>query len=674
MTAAEPPIGRAQLVEVLSVLAEAIPVSGRAPDVPTIAGQLYRTAYRSGGHRAAGALAGDPRAEEWLLRRFRTPPGLCGWHQHGSFLVSNRRPLGTRVVRFYWNLAGQSPLGFLPRAAAAARALGVPFTLKCVPRPSWRADRVVLYVPCAAYEDVRDALWPLTATAVRALRWPVPLCTHRLAPGWATAEDPIGDLSFGEDRCLLIAEVLWRAAQRGARAPEALDAVASEVFSARGVSLEAPHLARFATSDYTLTGRGARLRAPPSERDGVHAPGCSSVDPQRDGADLLRTAVTLAQTLAARGLWSGDRCTWLVSVDSGEHCTAASVTRTVGPELYGGLSGIALALARVAAATGEQKLARAARGAARQALARAGDVSPSHRLGFFAGWSGIAAAVGEVGRILADDELLDSGPRLLRRLHTAAPPRTGGRDLVGGSAGAVLAIAGLPELRSQAWALGWATDLVDMLDRPPPSGRDGGGPAGMAHGLAGEALAVLELGAALRDESVLRRGAELVRLASAKAPAEASWCRGATGRALLHLRLFRHAGGDEGRTRAAASLETALRLARARLLRPPASDGFSLCHGVGGIADILLQAEQVFGELSLRSAACTLVEQIRAQPNASVGEGPGLFTGLAGAVLLYLRLHDPSLATTPFLGPAPDPQQPWWGKQCRLANSQDNSP
>jgi hypothetical protein len=443
-TAAVQRPGQVRLVEVLHTLADAAGETGPDRSVRQLAAWLYRRVYRSGGAWVAADGPEDPSRREWMLGRFTAAPGLFAWRDRGSFLVSNRLVPPPALVRFYWNSAGPSPLELVPRVAAEVDALGIPFTVKCVPEPSWRADRVVLYVPRAAYHDVRVALVSVTADA--ALRPAVPLCSHELVPGWATAEDPAGELSFGEDRCLLMAETLWTAARRGARTRDAVGAVAEEVFGARGVSVDAPHLARFATSDYTLaprrSGRGAETDPHPK---------AVRVRPVQgnDRPDPLGTAFTLAHALADQALWSGDRCTWLTSTATGERPTAASVTRSVGPELYGGVSGIALALARVAAVTGDSELARVALGAGRQALSRADDVPPRHRPGFFAGWSGIASTVAEVGRVLADDCLLDAGTRLFGRLASVVPPDAPGRDLVSGAAGAVLGAAVLPELRSE---------------------------------------------------------------------------------------------------------------------------------------------------------------------------------------------------------------------------------
>jgi hypothetical protein len=186
-----------------------------------------------------------------LIARLREVLGPRARVTPWCLAVTGRRAPGTGTVRFYWNLGRSSPVGFVPRAVAVLDELGTPFLLKCVPVPSWRTDRVVLYAPRGAYHDVRAALATPTATLQDGLRPAVPLCTRQLAPGWGTAEDPGDGRSFGEDRCLLLAESLCTAARRRAYTADAFLRVTDEVFTAHGVALARPYLARFSVSDYT---------------------------------------------------------------------------------------------------------------------------------------------------------------------------------------------------------------------------------------------------------------------------------------------------------------------------------------------------------------------------------------------------------------------------------------
>jgi lantibiotic biosynthesis protein len=83
--------------------------------------------------------------------------------------------------------------------------------------------------------------------------------------------------------------------------------------------------------------------------------------------------------------------------------------------------------------------------------------------------------------------------------------------------------------------------------------------------------------------------------------------------------------------------------------RAPDTSGpnLSLCHGLGGIAELLLVSAATIGEPSHRGAAVAMLEQaaeVHGRPGATWpcgvvggGESPGLMLGLAGigSVLLH---------------------------------------
>ena len=66
--------------------------------------------------------------------------------------------------------------------------------------------------------------------------------TLPLAPGVAFAEDPGGGESFGEHRCLLLAEAVVTAAERGLGGAEDRLEVVRERFAEAGTTLDAPYL------------------------------------------------------------------------------------------------------------------------------------------------------------------------------------------------------------------------------------------------------------------------------------------------------------------------------------------------------------------------------------------------------------------------------------------------
>jgi lantibiotic modifying enzyme len=126
----------------------------------------------------------------------------------------------------------------------------------------------------------------------------------------------------------------------------------------------------------------------------------------------------------------------------------------------------------------------------------------------------------------------------------------------------------------------------------------------------------------------------------------AFWCHGAPGIALSRLRAFEVTGEERHADEARVALRTA-REALERETRLPSRD-YSLCHGLGGIADVLLLGSQALGAddgagRAVAAAAGAGLERFasgRAPWPCGIpaGEPPGLFLGLAGIGLFYLRV------------------------------------
>ena len=125
--------------------------------------------------------------------------------------------------RYYWHLSLAAAVPFLAAATSRLNAARIPFRLKVVNEPQAyrRADSGVLYVHRRDRRQVGAVVADLHRSIARSLGEEVPLFTRRLAPGLGFAEDPGGELSFGQHRCLLIARALWRSFLRGDRDREA---------------------------------------------------------------------------------------------------------------------------------------------------------------------------------------------------------------------------------------------------------------------------------------------------------------------------------------------------------------------------------------------------------------------------------------------------------------------
>jgi lantibiotic modifying enzyme len=203
---------------------------------------------------------------------------------------------------------------------------------------------------------------------------------------------------------------------------------------------------------------------------------------------------------------------------------------------------------------------------------------------------------------------------------------------------------------------------------PDPRRASMHGLCGFAHGAAGIGHALLELWKAsgqtrFRDAGTGafdyerswfdRRGTwpdlrEIERRAGRDVPAPPAptWCNGVPGIALSRLRATRLLESEAVRQDAHAAL--ALTREHVAELSSRAPDDFSLCHGAAGAADVLLYAADASG---LAERIGVIGIECHHRPASSFpcgipyGETPGLFIGLAGIGLFYLRLFDPRIPT-----------------------------
>jgi hypothetical protein len=396
--------------------------------------------------------------------------------------------------------------------------------------------------------------------------------------------------------------------------------------------------------------------------------------PAGEDIETLQRAVQLcADTLAGTAFVDHDHAGWLSweLTEDGRPTTM----RGGNPALYDGDSGNAYACAVLGVALDRSDLVDLAVRAARHALNR------STRFGsaLLSGRPGVELAVRRIevltGAQVADVDVSgwEQGGR-------------GGVDLTDGLAGTLYAgsVGGapLPAQRELVEALG-ATAVPAPVGScwPDPSAADQRPLCGLAHGASGVALALAEaaaqqtaltadarslVGAALSWERAwfdpIRGGWPDLRGESISYPAW--WCHGAAGIGLVRLRLLalQRAGLDLGLSEPSLLAEAgaAIRAGSAELARAVAGGGhpagLTLCHGAGGVLELLTLAAEVLGvEEHLR-----LGQQFAAQLLASLDRDPlrwttglpvlgggGLFLGLGGAAVVLARLAFPKRRIPP---------------------------
>src|SRR5204863_3737364 len=131
---------------------------------------------------------------------------------------------------------------------------------------------------------------------------------------------------------------------------------------------------------------------------------------------------------------------------------------------------------------------------------------------------------------------------------------------------------------------------------------------------------------------------------SFEAPTVGTWCHGETGIALARLRAAQLAGPGGDIPDPGEALEIAWRHLEAASRHD--YDDLSLCHGLGGPADVLLSAARsVDGRFASAAQAARDLGASAIERHASAhdwpggvpgGRSPGLLVGLSGVALLML--------------------------------------
>ena len=398
----------------------------------------------------------------------------------------------------------------------------------------------------------------------------------------------------------------------------------------------------------------------------------------------VEAAAHVGRRICEQAVWHDGRCNWVGALpDEDAYGRTIINYAALGPDLYGGTSGVALFLAQLHAVTGDPGARRTALGALRHAYAHAGDSDQPAGPGLYAGRVGIALASVRAGLLLDEDEAVARGAELLHDLEPAAE-----FDLMTGNAGTILGLLALGRLLARDDLAARAHDFGRRLLADARAGDDGASwqspvqrhrrnLTGLSHGTAGVAVALLELWRA-SGERAYRDGAEAA-LAYERAlydPAAGNWpdlrtrddatafatfwCHGAPGIALARLRSHELLGDESTLAEAHAALATTRRAVTAELAS--GAGNFSLCHGLAGNAEILLEAalrgcdeDGRNAELAHTVADAGVERHVRRDTpwpcGTFEGETACLFLGLAGIGLFYLRLDDPTRASVLLVEP-----------------------
>jgi lantibiotic modifying enzyme len=408
-----------------------------------------------------------------------------------------------------------------------------------------------------------------------------------------------------------------------------------------------------------------------------------------DEPAFLELAGRLGHEIARSAIWFEGRCNWVGALPRDEYrMNGKAEVAALGPDLYGGTSGVALFLAEAGARLDDDSLRATALGAIRLALDQADRVDRQVRDGLYGGSIGIVYAAARVAALLGSRDVHTRARRALVAWRRDGK-RSASSDLMSGCSGAVLGLVALSRMMAQPWLIDAAVGLADeLIARADVSGSgwswaDPEQPSmhnlcGYLHGAAGIGHGLAELfgvtgEARFRDASerafeyerswldtrvgtwpdlrgVARRAGRDVPV-----PDSDSWCNGSLGIALSRLRAAELFASEPLRREADLALAACNRYVGNLLVRAP--EDFSLCHGAAGAADVLLHATKGSRDLSAQLGRWGM--EHCARPTARFpcgvpqGETPALLLGFAGIGMLYLRLADPGIQS-PLLFQLPD--------------------
>lgn len=417
-------------------------------------------------------------------------------------------------------------------------------------------------------------------------------------------------------------------------------------------------------------------------------------------AEYLDVAHRIGHRLARSAIRSGSGCTWRITTTDPERPAANRLIQKIaGGLVYQGSAGIALFLTELFRLTGDVGIRATAAAALHHAL---GDAKRAiGTCGFYSGYLGIAHAAGRFATVTGDEECRVRARDIARPLHGRAKD-VGVFDVIGGAAGAIPTLLRLskecdrPDELHTAVALG--DHLIQTAQREVRGWSWGGGTlanvrnlTGLAHGAAGAGYALVELYAATgeRDYWVAaeqafeyerycfsdrrqnwpdyrhgsmwkwtRTPAQIEELREALASGQGprpyvpecmvAWCHGAVGIGMTRLRAYAITGDLTCRGEASTAVETTK-----ALLERGNHENYSLCHGVLGNCELLLDATAAGFDPELAQVARAVADGAMERhelagvpwPGGVIGGGddPSLMLGDAGIGYFYLRLADPTV-------------------------------
>jgi len=407
--------------------------------------------------------------------------------------------------------------------------------------------------------------------------------------------------------------------------------------------------------------------------------------------EIGRELIRQAKVTSEGPMWNGDDLV-------GQSDTDPRLTQgPVGCGLYSGGAGIAWFLAHLGTVSNEKTFIRAAVSASEIALTAAAQSLNHETISLFTGATGVALATMEISTKLRHAGLRRASIGLARAVaeQVNAGELPEASDLIGGVAGVIIGLLAIHRLapdrlllqacergcrelvkrkRTEWWGCSWPES--NLPDSSP-------GLCGLAHGASGIGWALTETASATGESEfdLVANDAFLyerswyssercawpdLRNAPSSDAANwpswtVAWCHGALGIGAVRLRRYELTRDAAALAEAGAALHAARLMVSAagENLRAGRLSDVTLCHGLGGAAELMLLAYEVTALQDHRRAARRVgdlcLDIYRANRSKwtcglhGAENVPGLFVGRAGIGVTMLRLHEDSLIQSPLL-------------------------
>lgn len=409
---------------------------------------------------------------------------------------------------------------------------------------------------------------------------------------------------------------------------------------------------------------------------------------QMDPQEYLNTAFDIGTRLVENAIWDANRCNWIGDALIFGQKGIEIVKKSCDIDVYNGTSGIALFLGKLYQISKDEVILETLNGVITQIITTIDKIHPYKNYGFYEGGIGIAITLIKLGTSMDRPDCINKGMDLI---HQIGQNDIGQHevDIMNGIAGSISGLIPLyrkntsPEILQLLIKCG-AHLLTHAIKEDThwswSSLKDQEGLTGFSHGAAGISLALLELYSLTNDPTYLEGGMkgfnfermhfnaqlgnwqDLRKYNTGKNDSDVpvygeSWCHGAPGIALTRLRAFELTGNPQFREEAEIALNTTYQKTMALLSQSQMPVNYSLCHGLAGNGDILLEGGTRLNNPHLVQAAHSIgvwgVERFR-KTNSAWPSGiidisgkhrdktiaPGLMQGFSGTGYFYLRLYN----------------------------------